>query len=177
MQAGVNDNHKHLHKLLDQKKRSLDVQSSKVKDVKVAGSPNSFATADPSQPCVKKAKAFCHSSDVSPCYSLQQEAHPEGDEHKQFSRHLFVEVFSGTSGLTASVKALGVQGIGIDSSVTTACKAPVLKLDLTRKEGQALLWKILERPNICGVHLAPPCGTSSRAREIPRYDGPCPVPL
>ena len=109
--------------------------------------------------------------------SPRVEPQPEEAETKQFSKLLFVEIFCGTGGLTANIKALGVQGIGIDSSVSTACKSPVLKLDLTKKSGQQILWEVLNRPNTCGVHLAPPCGTESRARDIPREYGPSPLPL
>ena len=66
---------------------------------------------------------------------------------------------------------------GIDSSVSASCKSPVLKLDLTKQAGQQLLWEVLRRANICGVHLAPPCGTASRAREIPSSQHPSPLPL
>ena len=73
-----------------------------------------------------------------------------------------------------------IGGIGEKNQVlalSTACKSPVLKLDLTKSSGQQILWEVLSRPNICGVHLAPPCGTSSRARDIPRAYGPSPLPL
>ncbi len=116
----------------------------------------------------------CKQQDIAPSVSPCVRLRPEGADTKQFSKQLFVEIFCGTGGLTANIKALGVQGIGIDSSVSTACKSPVLKLDLTKPSGQQILWEVLNRPNICGVHLAPPCGTASRAR---REYGPSPLPL
>ena len=45
-----------------------------------------------------------------------------------FSSVLFVEIFSGTAGLTCSVRKLGFQGIGIDFGVSKACKSPVIRL-------------------------------------------------
>ena len=53
-----------------------------------------------------------------------------------------VEVFSGTAGLTAAMRQMGMH-----SSLGIA------------------------------VHLGPPCGTSSRARDIRRHSGPDPKPL
>jgi hypothetical protein len=52
-----------------------------------------------------------------------------------------------------------------------------LRLDLTTDHGVQLLWKILDHPRVVAVHLGPPCGTSSRARDIRRHSGPDPKPL
>ena len=87
-----------------------------------------------------------------------------------------MEIFSGTAGLTAAVRSFGIQGIGMYSMVTS-CKSPILRLDLTTLAGQEILWNILKQKNLCGVHMAPPCGTASRAREIKRKRGPNPKPL
>lgn len=86
---------------------------------------------------------------------------------QHFSSLLFLEIFCGAGGLTANVRALGIQGVGIDSSVSTSCKCPVVKLDLTQETGKCLLWEVLKRPNLCG----------QQAREILRSEGPSPVPL
>ena len=96
---------------------------------------------------------------------------------RSVSKLLFVEIFSGTAGLTAAVRSFGIQGIGIDSAVNTSCKSPILRLDLTTYHGQEILWNIIKRPTLCGVHLGPPCGTASKAREIRRKRGPDPRPL
>ena len=91
---------------------------------------------------------------------------------------LFVEIFAGTAGLTAAVRKVGLHAsIGVDSSVNTSCRAPVIRWDLKLVHAQDLWWQILNRPNLIGVHLAPPCGTASRAREIVRKTGPSPKPL
>ena len=63
------------------------------------------------------------------------------------------------------------------TAVTTAVTralAPVLHLDLLQPHGQQLLWDMLQRPGVAFVHLGPPCGTSSRAREI-NNGGPPPL--
>ena len=89
-----------------------------------------------------------------------------------------VEVFSGTAGLTAAMRQIGMHSsLGGDTHVTKQVKAPVVRLDLTTNHGVQLLWKILGHPRVVAVHLVPPCGTSSRARGIRRHSGPDPKPL
>ncbi len=101
-----------------------------------------------------------------------------GKEVRSVSQCLFLEVFAGTAGLTAAVRKIGLHSsVGVDNSVPTKCKAPIIRLDLTTSHGIQLLWEVLRRPHLVGVHLAPPCGTASRAREIKRKKGPNPVPL
>ena len=40
-------------------------------------------------------------------------------------------------------------------------------MDLSKTSGQTELWKLPSFPNLCFVHLSPPCGMASRARERP----------
>ena len=102
----------------------------------------------------------------------------QANNAKHVDQGLFVEIFAGTAGLTAAVRKIGLHSsIGIDSSVNTNCKAPVIRLDLRLEHARVLLWQVLNRPNLIGAHLAPPCGTASRAREIVRKSGPSPPPL
>lgn len=96
----------------------------------------------------------------------------------QLSSLLFIEVFSGTAGLCAEVRRHGLlSSVGVDAHVAKRTKAPVLRIHLGEKHGEELLWRILRQGNIAGIHLGPPCGTSSRAREIRRSRGPDPKPL
>ena len=96
----------------------------------------------------------------------------------KFSDLIFVEVFSGTAGLTAAVCRLGChQATGVDAHVTKQVKSRVIRIDLSSDPGQALLWRILKQPKVLAIHLGPPCGTSSRAREIKRRHGINPKPL
>ena len=97
---------------------------------------------------------------------------------KSIADLLFVEVFSGTGGLTAAIRHIGLaHSIGVDAHVTKRVKAPVIRLDLTSEHGIELLWRILQQDNVVAVHLGPPCGTSSRARDIRRRSGSDPKPL
>ena len=89
-----------------------------------------------------------------------------------------VEVFSGTAGFTAACRRAGLtQSVGIDAHVNKQTKSPVLKLNLLDEHGVELLFRILWQDNIVYCHLGPPCGTSSRAREIQRPFGANPKPL
>ena len=67
--------------------------------------------------------------------------------------------------------------MGVDFIVNKAAKSPLIRIDLSCPSSQELLWRILHRKDIGGVHLAPPCGTASPAREIRRPRGPNPKPL
>ena len=97
---------------------------------------------------------------------------------KSIADLLFIEVFSGTGGLTAAIRHIGLaHSIGVDAHVTKRVKSPVIRLDLTSEHGLALLWRILQQDNVAAVHLGPPCGTSSRARDICRRFGSDPKPL
>ena len=53
---------------------------------------------------------------------------------------------------------------------------PALALDLTKASSQKLVLDLVQSKRLAAVHLAPPCGTSSRAREIYAVPG-CPQPL
>ena len=50
-------------------------------------------------------------------------------------------------------------------------RCPTIKLDLTLPDHVALLLEMLDDPDLVYVHMAPPCGTSSRARDIRRKHG------
>ena len=77
-----------------------------------------------------------------------------------------IELFCGTARVTAALNHLGLQhSFGVDHVRKTA--APVKEVDLTSIEGAALLHAWVQSPYLAGIHAAPPCGTCSRAREIP----------
>ena len=54
---------------------------------------------------------------------------------------------------------------GTDKVRNKNCVCPLVTVDLT--ENEDLLWKWLDDPFVVGVFLAPPCGSASRARQIP----------
>ena len=52
----------------------------------------------------------------------------------------------------------------------------IFKLDVTNQQDQAILEQWVESALLLWIHLAPVCGTASRAREIRRFPGD-PMPL
>eukprot|EP00435_Cladocopium_sp_Y103_P025398 s5678_g6.t1 len=104
-------------------------------------------------------------------FSVHQEVDAETlDGAKQPSqRNLFVlDLFCGTAGVTAALKSMGCDALGIDHMVDKRrVKGPVAKVDLSKKSGQSTVLQWIHEGKVDGVMLAPPCGTSSRAREIP----------
>eukprot|EP00435_Cladocopium_sp_Y103_P072170 s444_g39.t1 len=83
----------------------------------------------------------------------------------------FLDIFCGTAGVTASLKRLGAEAIGIDHVLHKArMKAPAVKLDLTLPSSQQMVEDEIRSGRVSGVMLAPPCGTFSKARNIPLRD-------
>ena len=70
--------------------------------------------------------------------------------------------------MTASLKAIGLcDSFGVDTAIPRlAC--PILQLDLLKKDHLTMLKELISSPSCVYVHLAPPCGTASRARLIQR---------
>ncbi|CAE7852673.1 unnamed protein product, partial [Symbiodinium necroappetens] len=77
-----------------------------------------------------------------------------------------LELFCGSAGVSSAFIRLGGEALGIDRCLLPrSIKAPCVRLDLTRASDQALILDEVRRADI--IWLAPPCGTCSRAREIP----------
>ena len=79
---------------------------------------------------------------------------------------LFVEIFAGRGSLSRAFTQAGFSVLSIDHDGSKAV-VPMITLDLTTSSGQAILWDILQSPNLLGIHLGLPCGTASLARERP----------
>ena len=77
-----------------------------------------------------------------------------------------LELFAGTARLTRSFKRKGFKGLAFDKSSKRAEGQNVLEFDLSNlEEVNSLLRFIKARAKqIALVHMAPPCGTASRAR-------------
>ena len=79
-----------------------------------------------------------------------------------------LELFCGTAGVSAQFKKAGGKAMGIDHHLNRSrLKAAAVKLDLTQRWVQNMVLQEIASGRIDGVFLAPPCGTSSRARCIP----------
>lgn len=81
---------------------------------------------------------------------------------------LIVGIFAGSSTVTVSLKQLGLRSnFGADKVRSKNAMSTVVIADLTTPEGEERLMSWLNMPNVVGFFLAPPCGSASRARQIP----------
>ena len=72
-----------------------------------------------------------------------------------------VEVFSGTGILSRALMSHGFQTMAVDHQPRSSL-VPVVRLDLCKDSRQQLLQEELSANHPDALHLAPPCGTSSR---------------
>ena len=92
-----------------------------------------------------------------------------------------LELFCGPAGLSHACHAVGFRVVPVDwKGNKHASKVPITKLDLSKEADQLHIWHMLP---VKYVHMGPPCGTYSRAREnrIPKWalarNAPNPQPL
>ena len=85
---------------------------------------------------------------------------------QDFENLICIEIFSGSGRLTAAIRKLGMRAVAVDRSAQRT-KGPVTILDLTKPDDLRYLLNFIEseKDNIMLVHLAPPCGTASAARN------------
>lgn len=88
-----------------------------------------------------------------------------------------LEVFAGCAILCAVAKQRGLSSsIAIDKLRKRSARSTIFQLDLTKPQDRSLLEQWMQSPLVLWVHLAPVCGTASRARNIRRFPGD-PAPL
>ena len=81
---------------------------------------------------------------------------------------LALELGAGCAELSHAMCRRGLKGVGVDWKYNKhAPVIPILRVDLTTAIGQDLIFRIFQQGRVRFVHCAPPCGTMSRAREIP----------
>ena len=87
----------------------------------------------------------------------------------QSYRPTFLELCCGSAGLTASANKAGYRGLGIDwiRNKAKSTKAHILNLDLTEPDSQKFVMDMINSKKVHAVHMGPPCGTASRARDKP----------
>lgn len=80
---------------------------------------------------------------------------------------LFVEIFAGTARLSKAAKATGMEVLPIDKTADRASQIHIAQYDITDPEQFMSLLEVLEveSSRIAAIHLAPACGTASKARE------------
>ena len=89
-----------------------------------------------------------------------------------------IEGICGCGMLSAELAKAGFSALGVDSRFnkdTPICKT--LTLALASPHGQETFARVCSDRRVVYVHLAPPCGTASKVREIRRRIGPDPKPL
>ena len=90
--------------------------------------------------------------------------------------YLFVEAFAGSANLSYIVKQIGLQVVPIDhpgNKHHPKCK--LLLLDLTQETAWNYMHYLKNNVLVLAWHFAPPCGTASKARNIPMENGPPPL--
>ena len=81
-----------------------------------------------------------------------------------------IEIFAGTAVLCSVSKQLGLQNsIAVDKERKRGARSSIFQLDLTQPKDRALLEEWMQSPLLLWIHLAPVCGTASRARNIRRF--------
>ena len=90
-------------------------------------------------------------------------------------RAFALEIGAGSGRLTAELRSIGFDAWGIDHRTgKIAPETPaIIFLDLESEQDSRRLLNLFNHPMLKVVHIAPPCGTCSRARDI----RPGPPPL
>ena len=94
-----------------------------------------------------------------------------------------LELFAGSCKLSKCLKSHGFAAFGIDHQKCKNRVGPCVVMDLTKKSSRTFIDTMLRTGKVAAVPMAPPCGTSSRARERPlpkrlkRLGVPEPKPL
>ena len=80
---------------------------------------------------------------------------------------LFIEIFAGTARLSKVARDVGFQALPIDKTAARASQIFIAQYDLTDPQALQAITEILhtEKDRILAVHIAPACGTASKARE------------
>ena len=81
-----------------------------------------------------------------------------------------IEIFAGAAVLCAVSKHAGLtSSIAVDKVKKKSARSSIYQLDLLKAQDRELLLQWVHSPMLLWVHLAPVCGTASRAREIRRF--------
>ena len=78
-----------------------------------------------------------------------------------------LELFAGSCKLSKTLKSHGFSAFGIDHQKCKNRVGPCVIMDLSKKSSRVFIKKMLKSGRVGVVPMAPPCGTSSRARERP----------
>ena len=105
------------------------------------------------------------------------EVEPKNLSGLHIEQTFMIEIFAGAAVLCSVAKQFGLHGsIAVDKTRKKAARSAIFPLDLTLESDRALLECWLQSPLLVWIHLAPVCGTASKARNIRRFPGD-PAPL
>eukprot|EP00435_Cladocopium_sp_Y103_P022781 s1069_g5.t1 len=78
-----------------------------------------------------------------------------------------IEIFAGSARLSKVARDCGFRTMAVDHTAARSCGFPICSFDLTNEDDLHALLNFLDEAADCilAVWIAPPCGTSSRARE------------
>ncbi len=80
---------------------------------------------------------------------------------RPISSFLAIELCCGAAGLSAAIRRLGMDTIGVDYIRNPSTpQAPIIKLYLSSKEGRQIIKDMLKEVNVAYIHAAVPCGTT-----------------
>ena len=89
-----------------------------------------------------------------------------GDGSTPMRRAIFIELCAGSAKLSAACATKGMTALSIDhSSNRHRTRHHVKTLDLSDAQSWEILRDVCRNHQVIWVHIAPPCGTASRARE------------
>jgi hypothetical protein len=78
-----------------------------------------------------------------------------------------IELYSGTATLCSVAKQSGMSAsLALDKARKRGARSTIFVFDILDPKDRALLYHWLESPLVVWLHMAPVCGTCSRARQI-----------
>ena len=87
-----------------------------------------------------------------------------------------IEMFAGCGRFTAEANSIGLHAVGIDwNHNKDKPEGKCINIDMSTQAGCDLFWQLVADVGAEFVLFAAPCGSSSRAREIPRKGFPGPL--
>ena len=93
---------------------------------------------------------------------------PPGKRGRIGQPSIAIEVCCGAAGLSCALQDAGFCVKPVDwHGNRHQPTIPFLRIDLCSEDGQRRLWALLRECDVAYVHCAPPCGTFSKARNIP----------
>ena len=78
-----------------------------------------------------------------------------------------IELFAGSANLSYQLRRRHFQTFPIDHTRTRSPRVKLVLLDITKPSQVQVLFHMITTLNVAYFHAAPPCGTSSKAREKP----------